>query len=76
MRPAVGALTHAQRMAFKMARDAATEDYDRVMIDLAEAQSEIDRHHRDFARISGILDDVADGMAADQGLREIRNIVG
>ena len=76
------ALTYEQRMAFKRARDACTEDYDRIQVDLAEAQSEINRHHRDLARVSEITNEALSFPASatvddlTEALRKVRNIVG
>ena len=50
--------------------------------ELEEARSEIARHHRDFERIRGILDDTLPVLAVAvltvpaAALRRIRNIVG
>lgn len=46
--------------------------------ELQEALSEIKRHHRDFKKISRILDDVDAGKRTDtaKALKAIRNVVG
>jgi hypothetical protein len=48
--------------------------------DLLEAEEEIKRHHRDFQKISDLLDKFfksePDPVRAIQTLKDIRNIVG